>query len=343
MRASNICFNRLLIIDREISRATYPSSKDLAKRCEVSIPTIKRDISDLKLFFHAPLEYSRKRNGYYYLRKSFRLPGILSSAENIKIASSICNFVEIVKGSPYYNDTLSFFKELSTVVPQFDMAGNRELDREKISDNIGKNVGTNIINNIDSNILFLGSPHTIINNNVWYSILNAIEKCKIISFEYKGFYNNESSLRVVYPYQLIFDDGDWSLFCYVPKIKDNRLFNLSKIEKIEEREERFSFSKDYDFRNQTEGVFGRYIEKKEEDYEILLKGYSAEYSRNRIFSVNQEIINTDNGNIIIKFHSNQYAPIKSWLLKQGANGIPLKPKRLVDDWKKEILEMSKNI
>jgi predicted DNA-binding transcriptional regulator YafY len=343
MKSNNISYYRLLTIDREIANLSYPSSKYLAKKCEVSIPTIKRDIRDLKLLFHAPLEYSKKQNGYFYLNKTFRLPGILSSAQNIEIAASICNFLDIVKGSPYYNDTLSFFEELSTIVPQFDIAGNREYEREVLSGKINTHTKAATSENLGSKILFLGSPHTIIDKHVWYSILNSIDKQNIISFDYKGFRDKNFIHRVVYPYQLIFDDGEWSLFCYVPKIKETRLFNLSKIKNAQILDNIFEKTDDSDFKKITEGVFGRYIENKYESFEILLKGYSAEYSKNRIFSSSQEIVNNINGSITIKFKSNQYAPIKAWLLKQGANGIPIQPKRLVEDWRNEILQMYKNI
>ncbi|MBN2755688.1 MAG: WYL domain-containing protein [Bacteroidales bacterium] len=343
MKSNNIGYYRILLIDREISRNTYPSSKILAEKCEVSIPTIKRDINTLKLFFHAPIEYSKKRNGYYYLQKTFRLPGILESSENIKIATSVCNFLETIKGSPYYNDSIMFFKELATIAPQFDIAGNREYERENLGEKPNTKNNKGLSKNIGSQILFLGSPHTIIEDKVWYAIIKAIEKTQIISFDYKG-YNDEIHFnRIVEPYQLIFDDGEWSLFCYSPKRKETRLFNLSKIKNIKILNKNFILKDDCDFRKQTEGIFGRYVEKEYYNFEILLKGYSAEYSKNRIFSLNQEILYKENGQIIIKFKSNQYSPIKSWLLKQGSNGIPIKPERLVNDWKKEIKEMLKNI
>jgi len=343
VKSNNISYYRLLIIDREISKSSYPSSQYLANKCEVSVPTIKRDIRDLKLLFHAPLQYSKKNNGYFYLNKTFRLPGMLTSAQNIKIAASVCNFLDVVKGSPYYNDTLAFFEELSTVVPQFDISGNREYEREALKDKIKTNIKPCVSDNLGSKILFLGAPHTIINKQVWYSILRALEKQNIISFDYRGYNDKRPIHRVVYPYQLIFDDGEWSLFCFVPKKRETRLFNLSKIQKIDVLDSTFDKKDDVDFKKLTEGVFGRYIENKYESFEILLKGYSAEYSRNRIFSTTQKIVRKDNGDIIISFRSNQYAPIKAWVLKQGANSIPLKPKRLVDDWKNEIIKMYKNL
>jgi predicted DNA-binding transcriptional regulator YafY len=55
----------------------------LEKELECSRATVKRIIQEMKLYFNAPLEYDRARNGYYYDKRdgqTFELPGVWFNA-----------------------------------------------------------------------------------------------------------------------------------------------------------------------------------------------------------------------------------------------------------------------
>ena len=65
---------RLIIIHNAIKSGLYPNNQQLRKLyCEqtgysnVGEATINRDIGALRKNFHAPIEYDRARNGYYYI------------------------------------------------------------------------------------------------------------------------------------------------------------------------------------------------------------------------------------------------------------------------------------
>ena len=64
-----------LLVDtpNPVSRST------LEQELECSRATVKRIIQEMKLYFNAPLEYDRERNGYYYdtrAGQTFELPGV---------------------------------------------------------------------------------------------------------------------------------------------------------------------------------------------------------------------------------------------------------------------------
>ena len=67
--------------DQMISQGGYPSVEDFARVTEASIPTINRDLRDLRLKFGAEdiLQYNRIRKGFYYTQPSFRIPAMLTS------------------------------------------------------------------------------------------------------------------------------------------------------------------------------------------------------------------------------------------------------------------------
>ena len=76
---------RILKIDYMISHMHYPSVEDFARETEVSIPTINRDLRDLRMKFGAEdiLQYDRIEKGFYYTRPSFRIPAMLTSEKQI--------------------------------------------------------------------------------------------------------------------------------------------------------------------------------------------------------------------------------------------------------------------
>ena len=57
------------------SRTTaIPNSGDLVREFEVSAATAHRDIAYLRDRLLAPLDFSQRKNGYYYTNTDFRLP-----------------------------------------------------------------------------------------------------------------------------------------------------------------------------------------------------------------------------------------------------------------------------
>jgi len=72
-------FDRIYELHDILKTSRYPvSRKQLEEKLECSRNTIGRLIGDLKNFYGAPIDYDRKRNGYYYTEDgaSYELPGL---------------------------------------------------------------------------------------------------------------------------------------------------------------------------------------------------------------------------------------------------------------------------
>ncbi len=75
---------RIYKLHQEIFSRRHPvSCQTLQDELECSRATVNRGIRDMRLFFNAPIDYSREHNGYHYAHgQSFELPGLwFSSAE----------------------------------------------------------------------------------------------------------------------------------------------------------------------------------------------------------------------------------------------------------------------
>jgi len=78
---------RIYKLHRIISSHRRPVPRTtLEKELECSRATVKRIIQEMKLYFNAPLEYDRERNGYFYDTQdgqAFELPGVWFNAAEL--------------------------------------------------------------------------------------------------------------------------------------------------------------------------------------------------------------------------------------------------------------------
>src|SRR5579875_458471 len=65
---------RLVKIDALIRGNVYPTVQSLIHRFGMAERTVYDDLKFLKERLHAPLEYDRKRHGYYYTDQTWALP-----------------------------------------------------------------------------------------------------------------------------------------------------------------------------------------------------------------------------------------------------------------------------
>ncbi len=56
-RQEKVILRRIRAIDTEIRSGSYPNTSELAKKLEVGVRTISRDIEEMKLFYNAPLAF----------------------------------------------------------------------------------------------------------------------------------------------------------------------------------------------------------------------------------------------------------------------------------------------
>ena len=66
--------HRISLIHEKISVGNFPSVGDLAKACDISERTIKRDLDLLHFEMKAPIVYERERKGFRYKEIGWSLP-----------------------------------------------------------------------------------------------------------------------------------------------------------------------------------------------------------------------------------------------------------------------------
>ena len=312
---------RILKIDWMIANLHYPSVEDFANETGASIPTINRDLRDLRNKFGAEdiLQYDRYEKGFYYTRPSFRIPAMLTSEKQIIAASLMTKLLELIKNTPVYKKAIEVFNSLSENIDE-----NSKLNAKKLS----------------NRILFLGMDPVNIDDKIWTKLEEALSKNCYIKFDYLN-YNHKF---VVQPWQLIYSEGMWSLYAYNqnPEIKAIRFYNLPGIKNLELLKDTFELPEDFEYTNRAKGNFRRYIGKELLHCKIRITSEKTlNYIKTYKWTDDQKFEKQEDGSTIMTFTSNQDYPILGWVLSHGMYVQPLEPDWLVNEWKMNVREMAK--
>ncbi len=315
-------YERILKIDYMISNWNYPSVEDFANETGASIPTINRDLRDLRLKFGADeiLQYDRNKKGFYYTRPSFRIPAQLTSEKQIIAAQLMSNLLNLIKDTPVYKQAVEVFTSLSNEIDE-----DTKLNAKKLS----------------NRILFLGMEPVKIDDEIWTKLEEALANNYYVSFNYKG---HKEKFKVQ-PWQLVYSQGMWSLYAYNqnPEIKKTRFYNLPGMYNLEiDKQNTFELPDDFEYTKRAKGNFRRYIGKETLQYKIKITsdktlGFIKTYN----WAEDQKFEKQDDGSTIMTFTSNQDWPIFGWVMSHGMYAQPLEPEWLVNEWKKNVKQMAK--
>ena len=317
---------RIYFIDREIASGKYPNNKTLAKEYEASTATIFRDIEYMRDFLNAPIEYSAKNRGYYYEEKSFRLPARFASAGDMLALGMAKSLISLYKNTPLYESAHRLLNDITAPLSPDEAASVKQAAW------------------YEDRIVVPPVASAPVKADIWEIIVDAMKENRLISFEYKGIYDNDYKSRLVRPYQLLFDTGVWHLYAYSEERSAMRLFSLSRMQNIVLTNEHFTLPKDFDYCSKNDGsYFGIFIGEKKH-YKIFFASWLAQEIQDRQWAIDQKIKTDKKGDgIIINFSSTQYDKVLSWVLSFGSSVRPIEPPELVNDWKKTIFSLYKKV
>ena len=233
---------RIYFIDRQIASGKYPNNKSMAKEYEVGTATIYRDVEYMKDFLNAPIEYSAKYRGYYYEEKSFRLPARFASAADMLALGMAKSLLVLYKNTPLYESAKRLLDDITAPLSPDEEASVKQAAW------------------YENRIIVPPVASAPVKADVWEIVVDAMKENRLLSFEYKGVWDEDYKSRFVRPYQLLFDTGAWYLYAYSEERAAMRLFSLSRIQKASLTNERFTLPKDFDYSGKNDGsYFGVFI------------------------------------------------------------------------------------
>jgi predicted DNA-binding transcriptional regulator YafY len=322
---------RIYFIDRRIASGSYPNVRTLAEEYEAGTATICRDIEFMRYRLEAPIEFSRRNNGYYYTEKTYRLPARFASSQDMLALGMAKTLLSLYRNTPLYESARQLLDNITAPLTDEETdksdGGKSENEPEPW---------------YEKRIVAPFTASYPVAEEIWNAILAGLREDRVLSFEYQSTWQGEFGKRRVRPYQLLFDAGGWYLYAWAEEREGIRMFALSRIRNIALTTDKFSLPAHYDYSAHTGGTyFGIYAEETKEYFRIAVSGYYALWTRERLWAEDQNIEETSEG-IIIGFTSNQYYKVLEWVLARGAWAIPLEPARLVKDWQWNIEKMKQN-
>jgi predicted DNA-binding transcriptional regulator YafY len=322
---------RIYFIDRKIASGSYPNVRTLAEEYEAGTATIWRDIDFMRTRLEAPIEFSRRHNGYYYTEKTYRLPARFASSQDMLALGMAKTLLSLYRNTPLYESARQLLDNITA-----------PLIGEEMDKSGGKKDGNETEPWYEKRVVAPLTASYPVAEETWNAILAGLREDRVLTFEYQSTWQGEFEKRRVRPCQLLFDAGGWYLYAWAEERSGMRMFALSRIRNIALTADKFSLPVNYDYSAHTGGTyFGIYAEENKEYFRIAVSGYYALWAGERIWAEDQKIEETHEG-IIIGFTSTQYYKVLEWVLAKGAWAVPLKPARLVKDWKWNIEKMKQN-
>jgi predicted DNA-binding transcriptional regulator YafY len=311
---------RIYRIEKEITSGQFPNSDDLAKMLETSISTISRDIEFMRDQLGAPIEYDALNRGFYFSEKTFRLPASFTNAEDLLALCMARSIFSLYKDTPLYDASRQLLESITTPIA---VEGNNDW--------------------LENRITVPPIASAKVKSEIWDVIVAGLKGNRIISFDYKGTWDDEYKKRKVHPYQLLFDSGVWYLYGFAEERKSTRIFSLSRIKNAQLAKDVFTLPKNFKYADFSgDSYFGVFIGQEKQRFVIEVYEDSISFAEERQWAADQKI--TEKGDHInIEFTSTQYCKVLRWVLSCGCNAIPIFPKKLVSDWKAHIKEMKKMV
>jgi len=317
---------RIYFIDRQIASGKHPNVNSLSKEYEVGTATIYRDIEYMRDMLNAPIAYSAKRRGWYYEEKSFRLPARFASANDMLALGMAKSLISLYKDTPLYESAQRLLNDITAPLSHDEAA------------NVKKAAW------YESRIIVPPVASAPVKPETWEIIIESMKENRVISFEYKGIYDKDYNIRLVRPYQLLFDTGVWYIYGYSEERSAMRFFSLSRLKNAALTNEHFSLPKDFDYCAKNDGsYFGVFLGEKK-SYKIEFSSEAAIEIQERKWAVDQKIETPKNRDrIIMTFSSTQYQKVLAWVLSFGINARPVEPAELVNGWKKNIAALYEKV
>ena len=186
------------------------------------------------------------------------------------------------------------------------------------------------------------SPQMEFDINVcnWDRVYTALNKNQKIRFHYNKSYTNKKTPRIVWPFQLILENGTVYVWAYSEYADSILMYDLNFMSDIVILPETFKLPKDFDINNYSGGGrLGAFAGDKIEKFKIRFTGYAKEWIKNHKWADDQTFTE-DEDSTTISFSSSQFEKVSKEMLSWGSQAQPLAPTRLVKRWKEEIKAMS---
>mgnify|MGYP002515266312 FL=1 len=163
---------------------------------------------------------------------------------------------------------------------------------------------------------------------------------RVLKFDYRSVSSQEYKPRILNPYHVLCQKGNWYVFGFDQKAEENRIYALSRFKNPKITSEQFKIPEGFDISKEVDLSFGIWHNTGDpEEYELLFDASLANYIMEREWHKGQVMEQKEDGTVYLKFSSNQRPQVMSWVQGFGPAVTVLGPESL----KNEIIENAKKV
>ncbi len=309
-------YERYLWFHRKLKQNLYPNLNDMAEQCEISYRQAQREVSNFKLWFCAPINYSREHNGYFYTEPGFELPASWIGEE------------EMI--------SLILAKRLAAAVP--------DPDRKKVINQLFEKLYRQFdfpVAELERKISLKNTCYYRVEPAVFSGVLNALHPGNKIRISYHSVHTHKTTERTICPLHLVQYMGNWHLLAYCDDKKGLRMFTLSRIKRlvslpdnpIPEEMKRINLKEKID------GTHGIFIADGEYRVKLKFNSEMIEFVREQVWFPGQKMLENEKGELLLEFPVSDLREILREILCFGPSVEVLEPGELRDLIQEKITGM----
>lgn len=228
------------------------TAREIAKRYEVSIRTIYRDIQTLR---EAGVPIGEEEGKGYFLVDGYRLPPIMFSPEE-------ANAMVLIEKMLAVNTEKSLQKNYESALFKV-----KAVLHEHVKDQV-----TDLSSKICTGRSWI-TPSSFLEN-----IQNAIVTSNTLLIQYQSKSKKETTSRKINPYGIFFSGASWSVIAYCQLRQDIREFRVDRMNNLEVTDEQFEADEHFSLED--------YTTQRNKKTEAILNKYREEYEAFKKFKKN---------------------------------------------------------
>jgi proteasome accessory factor B len=305
-------------IDRELRDNRFPNCSLIGGIFGRSRKCIQRDIDFMRDQLGAPIDYDRKRKGYFYTKHWAFDPSAFLDRNEAQALAATGKVLSQYQGTPYYDEVCRAIEKLMHRLP--------------------------VSPAVDSffEIYSFENPSSDRFDQAAFTLLEqAIRTRTKIKLTYRSPSSQSSTERTVQPYRLHYDQstGTWYLIAHCEFRKETRTFVVSRIQDLNPTCEPFTIPDGFSISNYMETAFQQSVGPHLYDIAIHFTPYQSQWIREHHWHSSQRVEEHDDGSLILKLSVSSLDAVKRWVMRYGAQAEVLDPKELRDMVRQEVQEM----
>jgi predicted DNA-binding transcriptional regulator YafY len=294
-----------------IEEGKYPSSHDIAARLEVSVTTIKRDLEAMQNRLKFPLEYDKRRHGWFFTEPPSKMFGLGVTLNVLRSLTAAYKALLPYQGVPFAGQLLGTLAKLTEDTEQ-------------------TNVNKRKLNTFAAAISFFPFGVEKVDPAIAELIEEAMEQRRGLRFHYREAGVLQEYEFAGHPYHVTCINQRWHLDIFVPAEKKIRSFAVCRMRGITHTGETYQVPEDYDPTVLRQGAFLTRTGTGNHKIVLDLDIFGADSVRGRELPGNGEFIEKPGGHAQVRMWLSTLDEIQYWVGILGTHLRVLEPRELAE-------------